>query len=106
MGVISETNFSKIEERLDAEYFKPKYIKIEKNLEKLVKSDKIELIKLKDISNKVRKGIFSINKNEYVSKGIPFIRVGNINEILIDNDDITYITEQKNCYFTKHFGVV
>lgn len=39
-----------------------------------------------------RKGIFDIKANSYAETGVPFVRIGNLHDSLIDTKDIAYIT--------------
>lgn len=41
-----------------------------------------------------RKGIFDIKADTYANSGVPFVRIGNMNDGLIDDADIAYITPQ------------
>lgn len=96
MAVISEVKLSEIESRMDAEYFHPSYLEIEKKLEQLSENPNFNVVTLKSISSRVRKGIFSILKTEYKTEGVPFIRASNIENLMIDEDNLTYISEERN----------
>ncbi len=41
-----------------------------------------------------RKGIFDIKADTYVDSGIPFVRISNLRDGLIDDADLTYITPE------------
>jgi restriction endonuclease S subunit len=81
---------------MDAEYFHPLYIEMEKILEQTSKNPNFSIVALQDISTKIRKGIFSILKTEYRPQGVPFIRVSNIKNLMIHKEDLTYISEERN----------
>jgi len=89
LPIISEVTFSKIVSRMDAEYFHPSYLKMEKMLEQTSNNPNFNVVMLRNISSRIRKGIFSILKTEYRDQGIPFIRVSNIRKLMIDGEDLT-----------------
>ena len=41
-----------------------------------------------------RKGIFDIKAESYVESGVPFVRIGNLSDGLIDDADMAYITRE------------
>ena len=49
----------------------------------------------------VSKGIFSISASCYTETGIPFVRISNIKNMLISQDDIVYIPEQEHAKHGK-----
>ena len=83
---------NELEGRIDVEYYKPEYRKIQ---EKLRKSP-FKLVKLKDIAFIVKKGIFEIPASEYVEDGVPFIRVSNIKDLSISRENLVFITEERH----------
>ena len=82
------TDCNKIEDlRLDCNYYHPQYIEMINLLNQFTTKD------LEEISNKILDHSFlSIRTEDYVENGIPFIRVTNLNDILIDNKNLVYIT--------------
>lgn len=44
----------------------------------------------------VKKGIFDIKSAVYREKGIPFVRISNLRNMIIDTNDIIYIPEEEN----------
>ena len=94
--ITSEIKFSQIEERMDAIFYKPEYIKAVNVLEKLNTYSGLNLVSFKELTKKVRKGIFYILAEDYIDKGIPFIRVSNINDVFLNDSDLVYISERKN----------
>jgi restriction endonuclease S subunit len=96
MAIISQILYSEIEERLDAEYYRPEFLQVVKELQKLRNSPTFKIKTLADVSVKIRKGIFYILKSEYKESGVPFIRVSDIKDLTIDSSNIAYISEEKN----------
>ena len=80
-------NYSEIKEveRLDAEYFQPKY----DDIVKAIKTNKNGFDTLGNIAT-IKKCI-EVGANEYLEEGIPFIRVSNISPFEITNEK--YISE-------------
>ncbi len=84
---------NEIEGRFDPYFYKPTF----KLLYKSLKGFKdIEVKKLGEISKRIKKGIFYILAEEYTSDGVPFIRVSNLKAGTITNENLVYITEDKN----------
>ena len=77
-------------ERLDAEYYKPSFLEIEKNLSKL------HCERLRNLVESIKKGIFYILAGEYRARGVPFLRVSNIGNPFIEKKDLVYISPEKN----------
>ena len=78
--------------RLDAEYYQPEYL----NLISKIKSQKSKL--LKEFAEKVFSGPFgsTLKSESYQSKGIPFIRIGDISDVFISRENLVYISESEN----------
>ena len=103
MSQISYIKYKDIKEarRYDAEYFKPEYLKIEK---------KIKAGKFTTVGNVTKlfvKGIFDINADVYTSFGVPFVRISNLKNLKIDDNDIVYIPTEENLKNKKtelHYG--
>ena len=74
--------------RLDAEYYRPEYLEIRKNIESISFSDFKEII----ISFGSGKNLPQSNNN----KSTKFIRTQNVRPIIIDKNGISF-TEEKNC---------
>jgi restriction endonuclease S subunit len=94
--ITSEIKFSQMEDRMDATFYKPEYITASNLLESLKATSSFRLVDFKELTKEVRKGIFYILKEDYIDKGIPFIRVSNINDVFLNGSDLVYISERKN----------
>ncbi|MBD3377264.1 hypothetical protein GF406_19710 [candidate division KSB1 bacterium] len=73
--------------RIDAEYFKPHFIRNEKLLQ--TKNSK----KLKDYCVYIKKGIFDLSPENYISNGIPFIRTSEIKNPLINFNTTVFLNQ-------------
>ena len=87
---IVDSRYVVSKKRLDAEYYKPSYLEIEKKLSKL------HCERLENLAESIRKGIFYILAKEYRTRGIPFIRVSNIGNPFIEKKGLVYISPEKN----------
>ena len=77
--------------RFDAEAYLPIYFDIERKLEFY------DYTTIEKESTLFAKGIFDIKAENYVeSGGIPFVRIGNLKEMLISENDIIFIPEEEN----------
>lgn len=85
MAQISEVTYRNIDEarRIDADYFSPIYLDLEKKLK--------DAIELEDILKYLTDGTHQTPK--YKESGVPFLSSGNIHECFIDFDDVRYIGE-------------
>jgi restriction endonuclease S subunit len=84
----STIKFSQIEDRIDAEYYKPEYLILNSKLK--VQNSKF----LDDLSQIITKGETPLWRGDvYISKGIPFLRVVNFINEELDLSDIVYIPE-------------
>ncbi|EGR2463967.1 restriction endonuclease subunit S [Vibrio cholerae] len=90
MAVWSEVLKSVVthEHRLDAEFFDPKYLKINDLLVNLSCKDM-----LGKLANNVKKGIFDISPSRYKSKGVPLIRTFQIKTPIANEDNLVYIND-------------
>ncbi|RKZ33291.1 hypothetical protein DRQ33_04485 [bacterium] len=81
-------NYSETEEveRMDGEYFLPKYYAL------LEQIKKFRTLKLGEIVS-YKKGI-EVGSNEYIEKGIPFYRVSDLSKEEIGGTDTKYISEE------------
>jgi type I restriction enzyme S subunit len=71
--------------RIDAEFYQPHYLSVYDAV------NKIECTTIGRIAQKCKKGIFDIKAQEYTPAGIPFIRITNLKEGLIDDTDLAFI---------------
>lgn len=71
--------------RLDAQLYQSKYVNIKAQL------TKINHVSIGELADRCKKGIFDIKAEKYVSEGVPFIRVSNLKNGLIDSTDLTFI---------------
>jgi type I restriction enzyme S subunit len=89
----SKIYFSDLEDRIDAKYYDPGILLF---LEKARKKENLKIMKLGDLSTKVRKGIFYIRAFEYKKEGVPFIRVSDVKNLTIKTNDLVSISEERN----------
>ena len=76
-------------QRIDAEYFRPFFIKTDKFIGSLENQDFVTYTKF------VKKGIFDISPDHYVEEnGIPFIRSGDLKDPFITSSDIIEIDNE------------
>lgn len=89
--LVFEINANMIEDRRDVMYYHPKFIK---TLDKLKKYP-WDLKELRNIAT-IFDGPFGseLRSSDYVSEGIPFLRVQNIKENEIDTNNVVYITKK------------
>lgn len=73
--------------RLDAEYYQPEYLELESFLHKL-KTDSIL-----DLTKFVKKGVFDLSPENYLPEGIPFVRVQNIKNGFLDDQNLVFISQ-------------
>jgi restriction endonuclease S subunit len=85
-----------LENRIDAEYYKPEYLEIIRFLDNIKKKKLFDVKPFKNITIAIRKGIFYILASEYVEEGVPFLRVSNLKDPLLNEADLVYISEEKN----------
>src|SRR3989344_5617987 len=76
--------------RLDAEYYQPEYLETRKLVSALLHTT------LGEVSNKFKKGIFDIKADTYTDEGVPFIRISNLKNGLIDETSIAFISKETN----------
>lgn len=74
--------------RIDSSYFAKLPVETQKRIEAM------KHVQLGVMCSTFRKGIFDIKADSYVSKGVPFVRIGNLRNGLIDEADLAYITEK------------
>ena len=88
--------------RLDAEYYQPEFLEIEKQISSIKNNF------LKNISDKVFSGPFgsTLKSDSYQSAGIPFIRIGDIKDIFINKSNLVYLSaEEHGRIFSTHLDV-
>jgi len=85
-----EVEFSKLKTpvRIDAEVYQKVYIEIDKTIDKLTNTSIGEEIRT------IKKGIFDIKAECYSDFGIPFVRISNLKNMRIEENDIIYIPEE------------
>jgi restriction endonuclease S subunit len=76
--------------RLDAEFWQPAFLDAERAIQRH------EVATLEDLSDSIRKGVFYILAEDYVSEGVPFYRSANVGEVLPRESDLVYITEKRD----------
>ena len=76
--------------RLDAEYYQPEYLDVEKKLN-IIKTESLEDLTESIISF----GAYSLTSNiEWEDSGIPYLNVGDIHEGYIDYSSVKHISEK------------
>lgn len=87
-----EINISKLEAplRIDAEVYRKIYIEINAVVGKLKTTFLGKEVKT------IKKGIFDIRAECYTDSGIPFVRISNLKNMRIDDNDIIYIPEDEH----------
>ncbi|MEH1098227.1 hypothetical protein [Micromonospora sp. CPCC 205561] len=76
--------------RLDAEFWQPDFVQNEAMLRGM------KCRRLDEICRDVRKGIFYILAEDYVSDGVPFYRSANVGDILPKENDLVFISEERD----------
>ncbi|KKG31039.1 hypothetical protein DU38_05205 [Methanosarcina mazei] len=97
MAEYNVLEMSKLEgsRRFDAEYYEKKYELIETAIKK---HDYTLLGKQVLVFSK---GIFDIKASTYSEAGIPFVRILNLKDLFVDDEDIIFIPEQVNNMYSK-----
>jgi restriction endonuclease S subunit len=98
MPVISQTFFQKLSDRLDAEYFRPEFLEVEKALTELSASSHISVKPLAEIAEIRGSAFYGSIRFSYAEMGIPFIRVADIKELSVDKHDLAYLPETFDKY--------
>ena len=83
--------------RIDAEYYQPQYLLLDKEFS----SGKLNLVEIRNLSIFVKKGIFDISPDKYISEGIPLIRVQNIRSGFLDYNNMVFISEEEHLKYKK-----
>ena len=77
--------------RFDAEVYGPEYLQIDG----LLKSK--PTISLVELSSHFSKGIFDIKAEVYSeTEGVPFVRIANLKNAIIDTSNLVFIPEEEN----------
>lgn len=85
------------EDRIDYQFFDPKYFETIKRLEKISQTKKIELTPLKQLLFDSKLGITGGATPlgaVYLAEGIPFVRVQNVRRTGLDLSDVVFIARQ------------
>lgn len=84
-------------QRIDAEYFQPQYLDLEKNLRT------VKTISLGNISKRIINfGAYSLcNFIEWQENGVPYLNVGDIKDGFIDYSNVKYISEKVHEILSK-----
>jgi len=87
MAIFSLIELNNLEgaNRIDAEYYQPFYIDV-KN--KLLKK---KTTTIAEETSRFKKGIFDIKAECYSDTGVPFVRISNLKNMIIDENDLIYI---------------
>lgn len=76
--------------RLDAEFWQPDYLTVERAVEKVLH------LRLGELVTSLRKGVFNILAESYVEQGIPFYRSSNVGQIIPKEAGLAFITPAKH----------
>ena len=93
----SEVSLSNLEEgyRFDSELYQKQYVV----LNQFAKTH--ECTTFSQEASLVSKGIFNISAACYAETGVPFVRISNIDKMLISQEDIVYIPEEEHVKHQK-----
>lgn len=96
ISIIKYSDTSK-EDRIDAEYYQPEYLKVEERLAS------IKTCSIEEISESVVNfGAYSLcNHIEWQESGVPYLNVRNIKEGYIDFENVKFISEKVNDILKK-----
>ena len=91
MAVWTEVLYSHLsdEHRSDAEFFKPEYIKLDAELDRIS-----EIERLGTLSLFVKKGIFDISPTRYTTNGVPLIRTFQIKTPIANHQNLVFLSEK------------
>lgn len=87
LSFISDYNNIFNAERIDADYFQPKYNKIIEKAREKSKLEELENLVL------IKKGI-EVGSKEYLEEGIPFVRVSNLSKLGLNKNNQKYISKE------------
>ena len=83
--------------RIDSEYYQPQYLSLDKGFSE----GRLKLVEIRDVSNFVKKGIFDISPDKYVSQGVPLARVQNIRSGFLNYNNMVFISEDEHLKYKK-----
>jgi restriction endonuclease S subunit len=83
--------------RIDSSYFSKEAVRIQKLVEQL----SCGCVSLGDASSRFVKGIFDIKADTYCESGIPFVRISNLRNGLVDDSNIVYIKTEAHLLESK-----
>lgn len=78
-------------DRLDAEYWEPKYDEFKKKLINVCNKKKWDIQKIKQFSEPLKYG--TSEKLEYTDHGVPFLRITDVSNYTFDEDNVVYISK-------------
>lgn len=92
LGWVSSELF---DDRMDSSFY---LSQIELGLDKIFNKKDIKLLTLEDITRRIVDGPFgsAVLANDYVSEGIPFLRVQNVTDYGLNLDDVIFISKECN----------
>ncbi len=84
---ISEVKLSDLDsyKRIDAELFNKNYVLFKSAIKQMAYTT------FADECLVIRKGIFNVDSDCYCKKGVPFVRISNLDSMIIDTKDMVYI---------------
>jgi len=95
MAVINIVKLAELEgtTRFDAEYYQPYHLEL---IEKIKKADNYKIIR--HLGCQVVSGPFgsSLKSDAYKDSGVPFVRIQNLENFFINDDELVYISKEDN----------
>lgn len=85
---VSEVFFTDLKQRLDAEYYDPVFIRLDRAL------DKKNIDRLGNLTEKIDVGFVGSMVSEYVDSGILLLQTRNVKEFFVDTTECQSITDQ------------
>lgn len=83
-----------IEEIKKSDRLEPNFWHIGNSINKILKNYKHK--PLNEYSKFIKKGIFDLKAERYITKGIPFLRISNLKYFEMGTEDLVYISEEDN----------
>ncbi len=89
---VSEVRLSELERetRIDAELYDKGYIRFKSVVKR------VSCATFAEECTVIKKGIFNINASCYCKEGIPFVRISNIKDMIIDTTEIVHIPQEEH----------
>ncbi len=87
---MSEVRFENEKMRIDSQYFS----RVALQTEQKIRSLPCGHTTFGEVASCFKKGIFDIKANTYTPRGIPFVRISNLQSGIINDSQIAYISEQ------------